>query len=51
MVRAHWLTDVLCGAVPLALLTGAWLFHTPLAALLIRLLSGMILRLQPQLKS
>lgn len=27
---AHWLSDILCGALPLTLLVAAWLFHTPL---------------------
>ncbi|OXY81224.1 phosphatase PAP2 family protein [Oceanimonas doudoroffii] len=31
MSGAHWLTDFLCGSIPLALITAAWLFHTPLA--------------------
>ncbi|MGO4999749.1 phosphatase PAP2 family protein [Oceanisphaera sp. W20_SRM_FM3] len=31
MSGAHWFTDFICGSVPLALITGAWLFHTPLA--------------------
>ena len=37
---AHWLTDFICGSVPLALITGAWLFHTPLAAWLTVKISG-----------
>ena len=32
MSGAHWFTDFICGAIPLALITGAWLFHTPLAS-------------------
>ncbi|MFP2770029.1 phosphatase PAP2 family protein [Oceanisphaera sp. KMM 10153] len=31
MSGAHWFTDFICGSIPLALITGAWLFHTPLA--------------------
>ena len=31
MSGAHWFTDFICGSIPLALMTGAWLFHTPLA--------------------
>lgn len=31
MSGAHWFTDFICGSLPLALITGAWLFHTPLA--------------------
>lgn len=31
MSGAHWFTDFLCGSIPLALITAAWLFHTPLA--------------------
>lgn len=33
MSGAHWFTDFICGSLPLALITGAWLFHTPLAHL------------------
>ncbi|WP_458735804.1 phosphatase PAP2 family protein [Zobellella taiwanensis] len=39
---AHWLTDFLCGSLPLALITAAWLFHTPLAGRAIALLSGLV---------
>lgn len=31
MSGAHWFTDFICGSIPLALITGAWLFHTPMA--------------------
>ncbi|MFH7586334.1 phosphatase PAP2 family protein [Oceanimonas smirnovii] len=31
MSGAHWFTDFFCGSIPLALITAAWLFHTPLA--------------------
>ncbi|MBR9858616.1 MAG: phosphatase PAP2 family protein [Gammaproteobacteria bacterium] len=31
MSGAHWFTDFICGSIPLALITGAWLFHTPIA--------------------
>lgn len=28
LVGAHWLTDFICGSLPLALITAAWLFHS-----------------------
>jgi Kdo2-lipid A phosphotransferase len=28
LVGAHWLTDYLCGALPLILIAGAWVFHS-----------------------
>ncbi len=28
LVGAHWLTDFICGALPLTLITAAWLFHS-----------------------
>lgn len=39
---AHWLTDFICGSLPLALITGAWLFHTPLAAWLTVKIVGVV---------
>ena len=42
MSGAHWLTDFLCGSVPLALITAAWLFHTPLARRVIELATGLV---------
>ncbi|WP_116474628.1 phosphatase PAP2 family protein [Zobellella maritima] len=41
---AHWLTDFFCGSVPLALITGAWLFHTPLAERLSNLMSAVLVK-------
>lgn len=48
---AHWLTDFLCGSVPLALITGAWLFHTPLADRLTGMMTATIMRLWLWLRS
>lgn len=42
MSGAHWLTDILSGSVPLALITAAWLFYTPLSYWLIELISSPI---------
>ncbi|GAA3542259.1 phosphatase PAP2 family protein [Zobellella aerophila] len=42
---AHWFTDFFCGSVPLALLTGAWLFHTPLSGRLVNMMSGLVMRI------
>lgn len=50
MSGAHWLTDIVCGSVPLTLLTGAWLFHTPLADRLLKLGSGVLINILTRFK-
>ncbi|OYD24542.1 phosphatase PAP2 family protein [Oceanimonas baumannii] len=45
MSGAHWFTDFICGSVPLALFTAAWLFHTPLANWLTDILAELVEKL------
>lgn len=48
MSGAHWLTDITSSSVPLAMITGAWLFHTPLSYVLVEMLSRPVEKLLRQ---
>lgn len=44
LVGAHWLTDFICGALPMALITAAWLFHSIPGKWVERNMAGLTIR-------